>query len=54
MIALHNDSQETRTVFSKDRIAQLIVQPYTDASCIEVNELDETERGGGGFGSTGR
>lgn len=54
MIALHNDSQETRTVFNKDRIAQLIVQPYTDASCVEVDELDETERGAGGFGHTGR
>lgn len=37
-----------------DRIAQLVFAPVTQANVIEVDELDETERGAGGFGSTGR
>ncbi len=37
-----------------DRIAQLIVAPVVLAPVVEVDELDETDRGGGGFGSTGR
>lgn len=37
-----------------DRIAQLVLAPVTQANVIEVDELDETERGAGGFGSTGR
>ncbi|MDH3581916.1 MAG: dUTP diphosphatase, partial [Hyphomicrobiales bacterium] len=35
------------------RIAQLIVQPVARADLVEVEALDESERGGGGFGSTG-
>lgn len=37
-----------------DRIAQLVLAPVTQAEVLEVDELDETERGAGGFGSTGR
>lgn len=37
-----------------DRIAQLVITPVTRVHIVEVNELSETERGGGGFGSTGR
>jgi len=37
-----------------DRIAQLVLAPVTRAEVVEVSELDETERGAGGFGSTGR
>jgi dUTP pyrophosphatase len=37
-----------------DRIAQLVLSPVTQAVVEEVDELDETERGAGGFGSTGR
>ena len=36
-----------------DRIAQLILMPYIPIDFIEVGELEETERGAGGFGSTG-
>lgn len=36
-----------------DRIAQLVLAPVTQASWLEVSELDETVRGAGGFGSTG-
>ncbi len=42
------------TVRQGDRIAQLVVAPVALAEVEEVDELSETERGGGGFGSTGR
>ena len=53
IVALHNDSTETRVIEKEDRIAQLIFIPYVDVSFVEVAELEETERGDGGFGSTG-
>ena len=53
IVALHNDSNETRTVKPGDRIAQLVFIPYMAVDFTEVNALDETERGGNGFGSTG-
>ena len=52
-VALHNDTDETRTVHSGDRIAQLIILPYHDYSWEVVDSLEETSRGSGGFGSTG-
>ena len=54
MIALHNDSDTTRTVNDGDRIAQLVILPYLTVSFTETDALPETERGAGGFGSTGR
>lgn len=54
MVALHNDSVDTRIVSSGDRIAQLVVIPYLNVEFNEVDELTDTERGDGGFGSTGR
>lgn len=53
IVALYNDSDQERTVAPNDRIAQLIVQPYSDVYLEESDALDETERGDGGFGSTG-
>ncbi len=53
MVALHNHSQETRTVQHGDRIAQLAIVPYITADFQERDTLDETDRGAGGFGSTG-
>jgi dUTP pyrophosphatase len=41
-------------VVQGQRIAQLIIQPYSNINSVEVNELDGTERGSGGFGSTGQ
>ena len=41
-------------VYDGDRIAQMIIQPYERAKVQVVKELTETERGAGGFGSTGR
>ena len=53
IVALHNDSNESRTVEPGERIAQLVVLPYITTGFIEVDSLDETKRGAGGFGSTG-
>lgn len=53
IVALYNHSDLPQIVHKGDRIAQLIVQPYWDVSFTEVEELDDTERGAGGFGSTG-
>lgn len=53
MVALHNDSNEIRTVINGQRIAQIIILPVLDVNLTEVNELDETDRGANGFGSSG-
>lgn len=54
MVALHNDSNDIKIISSGDRVAQLVVMPHLDVEFNEVNELSDTERGDGGFGSTGR
>ena len=54
IVALHNDSDVARTVQNGDRIAQLVIMPYLTAEFLEVDSLDETARGAGGFGSTGK
>ena len=53
-VILINHGQESVTVYRTDRIAQLVIAPVTFAELVEVASLDETERGAGGFGSTGR
>jgi dUTP pyrophosphatase len=53
MIAVHNDSDEPRTVEAGERVAQMVVMPYLSIDFEEVEELSETKRGDGGFGSTG-
>ncbi len=53
IVALHNDTEVTRTVAHGDRIAQLVVMPCLAVEFDEVEELDATDRGAGGFGSTG-
>ena len=53
IVALHNDSNDPQTYRDGDRIAQLVLLPYLSAWFNEVDELDETERGDGGFGHTG-
>lgn len=52
-VALHNDSDQERKIENGERIAQLVVIPYLSLEFEEVAELDETERGEGGFGHTG-
>lgn len=54
MIALHNHSTEPRVVEQGDRIAQLVVTPVIQPDYYEADTLDETSRGTGGFGSTGK
>ena len=54
LVMLHNDTEQTRTIASGDRVAQLVVLPYLSVTFREVEELSETQRGTGGFGSTGR
>jgi len=54
MVPLHNDSDEIRVIARGDRIAQLIVTPYVPVELIEADELDDSERGAGGFGSSGK
>lgn len=53
MVLLINLGQEPFTVNRGDRIAQLVVAPVTRVTWEEVESLDETERGSGGFGHTG-
>ena len=53
MIPLHNDSEETRIIHHGDRICQFMLLPYFQTTITEVEELDSTDRGEGGFGSTG-
>ncbi|MBQ3132731.1 MAG: dUTP diphosphatase [Clostridia bacterium] len=54
IVALHNDGEVERVVAPGDRIAQLVVMPFLSVEFDEVAELNETERGAGGFGSTGK
>ena len=53
MVPLHNHGSLPQTVQPGERIAQLVIVPYLTAAFTEVDSLDETERGTGGFGSTG-
>ena len=54
MVALHNHSQEDQVVNPGERVAQLVITPVFTPGFREVDDLSETDRGSGGFGSTGR
>ena len=54
IVALHNDSSVPRTVTPGERIAQLVIMPFLSVEFEETESLGETERGAGGFGSTGK
>ncbi len=54
IVALHNDSDVTRTVTPGERIAQLVIMPFLSVEFEEKESLDKTARGAGGFGSTGK
>lgn len=54
LVAVHNDSEVTRSIRHGDRIAQILLQKRYDMDFEEVDELDTTGRGVGGFGSTGK
>jgi len=53
MVALHNHSNIAQTVSGGERIAQLVITPFLCVSYEEADELSDTVRGTGGFGSTG-
>ena len=53
-VGLTNLSDEPYTIQPGDRVAQLAILPVTQATVVQVSELDETGRGAGGFGSTGK
>lgn len=53
-VGLHNCSAEPYTVQPGERIAQMIIMPYFAPQILEVTSLSDTERGAGGFGSTGK
>lgn len=54
MVALYNHSKEVQQIEPEERIAQIVITPFLAAQFTEVEELEETVRGDGGFGSTGR
>ena len=54
MVALHNHSDSDKTVSHGERIAQLIIMPFYKTDFEVVLDLNETTRGDGGFGSTGK
>ena len=53
IVAVHNDTDEEKVIEPNERIAQMVLMPYIPMMFEEVESLDETERGEGGFGSTG-
>ncbi len=53
MVALHNHSDKPATVEGGERVAQLAIVPFLKAEFSETEELSDTVRGAGGFGSTG-
>ncbi len=53
LISIYNDGNETQIIKHGDRIAQFAILPVLDVNLTEVNELDETDRGANGFGSSG-
>ena len=53
MVALHNHGSEPQTIEQGERIAQLVLVPYLAAAYEQADSLTDTDRGAGGFGSTG-
>ena len=54
MVSLHNDSDMARQIVPQQKIAQLIIIPFASVDFDETDKLDETVRGAGGFGHTGK
>ena len=54
MVALHNHGTKTAQIENGERIAQLVITPFLTADFVLSEELDDTARGEGGFGSTGK
>lgn len=54
IVALHNHGSAVQTIAHGERIAQLVIAPVVQGNFCETDSLDETARGSGGFGSTGK
>lgn len=54
MVSLYNQSGSVQTVEPGERLAQMVITPFLKAEFIEADELSDTVRGAGGFGSTGK
>lgn len=54
MVALHNHSDAEQAVDVGERIAQLVITPFLRVDFAETEDLSDTDRGAGGFGSTGK
>jgi dUTP pyrophosphatase len=54
LVALHNHGRTEQLVQGGERVAQMVITPVLTPGYVEVAELEDTSRGGGGFGSTGK
>jgi len=54
MVALYNHGEIAQEIKTHDRVAQMVITPFIHADYIAVDELSDTKRGEGGFGSTGK
>lgn len=54
MVALHNHSDVPQTIDKNERIAQIVIAPFLHVDYVEADNLTDTIRGEGGFGSTGK
>jgi dUTP pyrophosphatase len=54
MVALHNHGTQPQTVEKGERVAQIVLMPFLAAEYFEAEELSDTARGDGGFGSSGK
>jgi len=54
IVALHNDGDTDRVITPNERIAQMVLLPFIPMEFVETDKLPKSERGAGGFGSTGK
>lgn len=54
IVALHNHGKNPQTISHGERVAQLMITPVLNVSFLEADELSDTQRATGGFGSTGK
>lgn len=54
VVVLHNHGQQSQTIEHGERVAQMVITPVITPPYLETEELSDSDRGAGGFGSTGR
>jgi len=54
LIAIYNTSDETHSIKKGDKVAQMLIQKVENPELVEVKNISQTNRGTGGFGSTGK